>query len=1143
MKRISWYKSFIIFFGIGFLISFLSLVPTILSKGSGKYLFLTLLNKETGLTCHVDELSLSWFGPQSAKKIKIFGKNKEAETFIAEKIDIQGSLVRLLLYRQPKGIHVSGWHLEVDETLSIDNPSVENLDPGACASYLKNSSVLLEHGSITMHTIRGTTLTLSGFYFEKTPHKLIIKGLIKERETTGRILVESSFAPKVDILAQLDNVPLSFFKLFITSSFFDRILSEEEAINLQATAEQDNGQILMTVKAEGSETKANLKGYIHNSSFHIIEGSGSFIELQPKISSFWCSEFLSLPGRARSDRAYIRIEKANIPLDIARWKHSELSANMILPEIYLDTPDPNLSIQMNDIEVGIKKTSRFLNVRGASTLALGGSSQSHVRGFLSMDSKKKKTTFYLHQDILPHTYIRALFPAPLSINLPLEVSYYSLEMQGENKNGHILMDVLLNNPLLKMSCSFSGTWPSLLFQGQGSYYLTENLKKKFSQNFSHVETIFSGKMQILQHLYFPKLSGKISAGENELFFHAKLGKPNEPITRTTCSSLIHGKIFLFPLRVISSKLAPLQMTKGTFSLHTDGSKSLAKGNLQILIEDPENPTLTPSRILLPNLLISCADSSKDIAGNNIALQASGEVIDFPIDRLLKLQNKEAKLSTYVGVTGDMSFSIHYNTKDEDRLVLLSSFKTEALKGDVKLVMDEDMLLSSKTEGTLEWEVSPERYQSFFSNASCLPSCLLHRTATTRLEISKISCADQKTGLSCLSLLTEGGFSGYLTSSPLIFYDHTSKDTFIINNFSGSLKSNNLDTKIEYDLKGTCLSATQDHKLPAELSIQGSFEHLLTPSQRIFLQNAEWQNIPSSFITGIFPISRAVKTKISSLAGPRIHVFIKNEISQGTGPVTIKVDSANLQAYIPLVLTEKAILLNDNLTATLQINEEINKAFLQEFNPLISGSAYSQYPVLLHVSKENFYLPIRPYSFEEFRIQSAFLDFGKISIANSGTMYDLFQFLDIEENKQFVESWFTPIFFSVQKGSIICKRFDALIDNRIRLALWGKTDIIRDQIHMTLGIDPEVIKKYFHNTSLKTKNFFLIKIRGSIASPEFDWSSAYARIALLKSYTIAGPFNSLADKLFSSLGDSTPPQTVSPLPWEEEKENEKAKYNH
>ncbi|AFS27028.1 hypothetical protein B711_0630 [Chlamydia psittaci CP3] len=450
-------------------------------------------------------------------------------------------------------------------------------------------------------------------------------------------------------------------------------------------------------------------------------------------------------------------------------------------------------------------------------------------------------------------------------------------------------------------------------------------------------------------------------------------------------------------------------------------------------------------------------------------------------------------------------------------------------------MDESLTLSSKTQGTLQWEITPERYLGFFEKASCFPSCTLHRTAIARLDIYKLSCAQQKSGLSCLSLLTEGGFEGSLSTNPMIFYDHVSKETFIINNLSGSIYSSNLDTKVEYDLQGSCLVPSQESKTAAEFLIQGSVEHLLNPSEREFEQTAEWKHIPSSFITGIFPISPSVKTKVLSLAGPRINVSINHHFLRGEGPITVKVDSTNLQAYIPLILKEQSILLEDDLVATLHINEEINRAFFKEFNPLISGNAYSQHPVLLQVSKENFYLPIAPYSFEEFRIQAASLDFGKISIANTGTMYDLFKFLDIEESKQFVESWFTPIFFSVQKGTIICKRFDALIDNRIRLALWGKTDMIKDRIFMTLGIDPEIIKKYFHNTSLKTKNFFLIKIRGAISSPEVDWSSAYARIALLKSYTIASPFSTLADKLFSSLGDPTPPQTVSPLPWEKKQE--------
>lgn len=63
----------------------------------------------------------------------------------------------------------------------------------------------------------------------------------------------------------------------------------------------------------------------------------------------------------------------------------------------------------------------------------------------------------------------------------------------------------------------------------------------------------------------------------------------------------------------------------------------------------------------------------------------------------------------------MTFSLLYNPKEEDRLILHSVFKTEALKGDVKLIMDESLTLSSKTQGTLQWEITPERYLGFLKS--------------------------------------------------------------------------------------------------------------------------------------------------------------------------------------------------------------------------------------------------------------------------------------------------------------------------------------------------------------------------------------------------------------------------------------------
>ena len=81
MKRMAWFNTLGILLGLGVFVFFL---PALLSKGSGKYLLLSVIHKETGLSCTIEDLHLSWFGPQKAKKIKVIGKDRQGELFSAE---------------------------------------------------------------------------------------------------------------------------------------------------------------------------------------------------------------------------------------------------------------------------------------------------------------------------------------------------------------------------------------------------------------------------------------------------------------------------------------------------------------------------------------------------------------------------------------------------------------------------------------------------------------------------------------------------------------------------------------------------------------------------------------------------------------------------------------------------------------------------------------------------------------------------------------------------------------------------------------------------------------------------------------------------------------------------------------------------
>lgn len=1144
MKQKKTSKKFFILFGSITITLLLSLLPTFVSHTEmGKQFIISMVQKETNHTLHIDQLHLSWFGKQQAKRITIFDQNNE-QCFYAENLYLQGALLKLLLYRQVQEVFLSGWTLnwkepsqtlEKDTNSSIFNPFINIL------SCIKHAKIISEHGFVKIHTQDGHFTNLSQFYIEKTKEKLLVKGVTTSKQASGNIFIEACLQPPVNIDAKISSFPTELFYPLVSSGTYKQILQQENLIHATVNASHQLGsdKVLLTSTTRSKNIEINLKGFIQNFSFYVIEGIPSSITIQPQLSELLLKNFLPISAKITTYPLKSFISCANIPLDIHQLQKSEIVLQTNLPQLFILPNKENTSIQLSNLEISLIKNSNTTKITTSSIANLGKGTQSYINGSIAVDHKKCSSEFVWQHSMLPHSYLKKLLPEPFCINIPLDIPHYSLTVQGTYKRAQLAATIALDNPLLQLSCQASGPIHSLQFQGTGTYNFTDKWKQKLDTNCSCIESQFSGKIQTSKkNIYLPKFHGKLSCGDNEIFLHGKFGKSDESIKYENTSLLIYGKLGPIPLSLMNSHLDDLLLNKASFSFHSDGSNAVLKGNTQILISNLTDPHMPDTRVLIPEFLISNIDNEQHISLENIKIQTSGEVIDFPVDYLLKMQGKDARLSNFIGPIGKASFVLNYDPTESDPMHLKITTKTEATKGEFNLIMNSSYHLSEKTNGQIFWEVSPERYISMFEHASCIPSCLLYRTANVHLFLSKLSCNQNQSGLSCLSLFTQGGINGELSSTPLIFYDNTTRETFIINELSGSIHSENIDSEINYSLKGSGLSPTQEEGGPSEFMISGSVANLLTTPRRTFSQTAEWKNIPTTFIAGIIPLSTDVKNKVASLAGAKMNVHIENQFTRGLGPIKVSIQSTNLQAHFPLILAEKAILLEDKLAATLTINEEVNKAFFREFNPLIAGNTYSEHSVLLQVYKDNFYLPIRPYSFENFKIQSASLDFGKIFIQNSNTMNDIFQFLDIEEDKPFIEAWFTPIFFSVQKGIIEYKRFDALIDGRIRLALWGKTDIIKQKINTTLGIDPEVIKKYFHNTTLKTKNFFLIKIRGSISSPEVDWSSAYARIALLKSYSLATPFSSFADKLFSSLGNATPNQTTYPLPWEKESKVEK-----
>ena len=627
MKRSPWYKRLTYYLLVGLPLIFVILLPKIFSSESGKYIFLSILNKETGLQCEVEQLSLSWFGSQTAKKVRIRGINSESEIFFAENIVIRGSLPRLLLYRFPKALTLTGWSLQIDESLSINAPSLYHLDPGSLLSRIERSDIISELGSITMKTIKGSTLSVSGFYVKKTAQQLLIRALTKENDIQGSVSVEGALSPNFVLNISLSSVPASLFKLFIASPSIDRILSTEDLINLTAKATQKKDSTLITLSTEGNQITAKLRGDIRDNTFLITQGSASSIVLQPQIASSILSEFIPVNTPIHSKETYFFISEAKIPISLSKWSSAEFSLQANLPQISVETSDPNLSIQTENTKISVNKTDRFTIIRSSSAAKLGGASSSYIHSTLSIDNRKHSAEFRIQHSLLPHTYLRALLPKPFEINTPLEVPYYTLDIQGTYRNSQISCEALLDNPLLRLSCHLSGPLQTLQFNGKGAYTTSERWKEHLSPHFLQIQAFFSGKIHFAQkHIFLPKLSGRLLAGENEIFIHGKFGKASEEIKPSNSSLLIYGTLANLPLDLYSSKFAPLQITRSSFSLHSDGSKALLKGNVKISLSDPESPLLPETKVLIPDIVISSLDPDSPWTTENISIQASGELL-------------------------------------------------------------------------------------------------------------------------------------------------------------------------------------------------------------------------------------------------------------------------------------------------------------------------------------------------------------------------------------------------------------------------------------------------------------------------------------------------------------------------------------
>ena len=138
-----------------------------------------------------------------------------------------------------------------------------------------------------------------------------------------------------------------------------------------------------------------------------------------------------------------------------------------------------------------------------------------------------------------------------------------------------------------------------------------------------------------------------------------------------------------------------------------------------------------------------------------------------------------------------------------------------------------------------------------------------------------------------------------------------------------------------------------------------------------------------------------------------------------------------------------------------------------------------------------------------------------------------------ENPQEVEVWATPMYLSMDKGTLSVYRMDMLVMERYPIATWGKIHFANDKVNMVLGLSPVALAQSLGISGLPKDYMLQIPIKGSTSNTKIDSAKVMSRIGALLAQSSGGPEGLVLGTVLDIANGKEPkipPPTTDPLPW-------------
>lgn len=1076
------------------LIILIAFAPSLLSTKLGNQFISTILSKSHYEQVQIAELSLSWFGPQRAKTI--FLKDKET-TFTLEDLETDSSLFSLIFRKKIGNTSITKLFFEQHGKKIKTSANKSERD----RQYQLIGHFELKEGEIILQPTDGSETKIEKLSCTIDPSQKTIQlhAEFDHPKQRGSIVVNANYGAKPQLMAEINALPSALFSSFENLAPLSS-LGEFLSATVELKTEEDKSSLSLTAESDALLLKANATG---KDTLVFTPESNLTLTLSPTKLQQIGENFLSSATILEPLILTIHPHTLQLLFPIKKLSDLQLTAGFAFSSLSLLSHEQKYSIDNlhGEIHWGAEKSISFESDKSFPY-------QLQING--NWNEKNNKLNLQIKNSDLKLILSKFNIPAAIDLGSFLTVD---LVLDKNGVLGHAKGDLLDFHFLAK---KIDDVYEC---RGEGDLLFTSSQKNILGEKIHF--TLESEIQKGIDHFYLPtvKLFLNNELGNGQIL--ASAGNKEEPMSLQTLEA--QGNLSL-------KQIENGKVLSGSIVFDMSGKDN----TLHLTVELPK----IEAKIDATGYLHEGKFDRKNATFHLIA-----DAREFPTRLLDSLLKKNSLFSSLLGPTLNMHIIAVQDPSVESGLEISYQIDGTGIQSQGTLRANHQFNVSEDAPLFLTYELTPTRYRQLLQRLGKerLPTLILTKSATLNLKISKLICPRE--GLKIKEFLCQTGFEGQFSSTPLTFVDPENRETVIFNEINGTISGESFSQSINLALQSYMITPSAKEYPQATFSLTADLIDLFNSDGSINHEGATLKitshltPFSTSALLGILPLKQNEREKLFALLGNSISYNLSSNITKHEGPISLTINSTQLKANCPLYLTkENVLLLTAPLDAQITLTSEISEMYIKDINPLFIAGVYSEHPITLHISPEGFVLPLS-LDLQKISINKGVLDIGQIIVANGGKVQELMQFLKAKgvSKEGTMSAWFTPIYFQLKEGTVSYQRFDLLLASNVHLAFWGRINLVKDKVQMTLGIAPSTLQRSFNIHGVPNSQMFQIKVLGSTSNVELDWSAATARITILVASSTVGQLGtfigSLLEKVYSALGEKpTPAPTTYPFPW-------------